>query len=417
MADIVGSIFGLSSQDLINKQRERDQQFAVNVANIYQNPTDRLGALIGASLGGGLARGLFNIQDPQIKAAQDFEAALAEAQQSSTNPAEAMMKLAEKLGSDPRFSRQAAMAKMKAQELEQANSLNQAKIANEEAQSNKFKAEALKALRQDDPVQKLFFEMAKNATPQSVARAIKAGYAIDMLDSPEKVKYSPLAQQLIDAGYVYGSPQFNAKMLEFLEAEKAGKSKGSGNVNVNLGGISPQINMGKVAEEAGKSLGKKLIDIPTADKAEGYVKEALSMLDAGISSGAMANFKVNLAKYSSELGIPIGSIERASNTEIYKAYLGNVVIPMMSQLGGSDSNEELKKMEAILASDVTLEERSMRKILQQAQAAIQRDRAWTEKQQKAGEEGTRIPTQLDQSPTLKATKRYNPKTGKIEVIK
>lgn len=148
MADIVDSIFGLSSQDLINKQRERDQQFAVNVANTYQNPTDRLGALIGASLGGGLARGLFNIQDPQIKAAQDFESALAEAQQSSTNPAEAMMKLAEKLGSDPRFSRQAAMAKMKAQELMNDTQLNNAKVASELAQQRKYEAEAAKASKE-----------------------------------------------------------------------------------------------------------------------------------------------------------------------------------------------------------------------------------------------------------------------------
>ena len=141
MADIVGSLFGLSSQDLINQQRERDQQFAVNVANIYQNPTDRLGALIGASLGGGLARGLFNIQDPQIKAAQDFEAALAEAQQSSTNPAEAMTKLADKLGSDPRFARQAAMAKMKAQELSQESALKTAQIAAENAKASRETAD------------------------------------------------------------------------------------------------------------------------------------------------------------------------------------------------------------------------------------------------------------------------------------
>ena len=142
MADIVGSLFGFSSQELMNQQRQNDQNFATNVANIYQDPGARIGALIGANLGGGLARGVFNIQDPQIKAAQDFEAALAEAQQSSSNPAEAMTKLADKLGSDPRFARQAAMAKMKAQELSQDTLLNQAKIATEQQQQAKYASEA-----------------------------------------------------------------------------------------------------------------------------------------------------------------------------------------------------------------------------------------------------------------------------------
>lgn len=142
MADIVNSLFGLSSMDLINQQRQNDASFASNVANIYQNPNARLGALVGANLGGGLARGLFNIQDPQIKAAQDFEMALVEAQQSSSNPAEAMAKLADKLGSDPRFARQAQVARMKAQELQQDTQLNQAKIATEQVKQAKDLQEA-----------------------------------------------------------------------------------------------------------------------------------------------------------------------------------------------------------------------------------------------------------------------------------
>lgn len=137
MADIVNSIFGLSSQDLRQQQMQNDQAFASSVANIYKRPSNRLGALIGANIGQGLARGLFNIQDPQIQAAQDFEAALAEAQQNSKSPAEAMQYLADKLGADPRFSRQAAMAKMQAQQLNQEQALNQAKIAAETAKANK----------------------------------------------------------------------------------------------------------------------------------------------------------------------------------------------------------------------------------------------------------------------------------------
>lgn len=401
MADIVGSLFGISSQELMNQQRLNDQNFATNVANIYQNPNARLGALIGANLGGGLARGLFNIQDPQIKAAQDFEMALAEAQQTSSNPAEAMMKLADKLGSDPRFSRQAAMARMRAQELEQATSLNQAKIANEEAQSNKFKAETLKALRQDDPVQKLFFELAKNASPKSVAAAIQAGGDIALLDSPETKKFSPLAQQLIDAGYVYGSPQFNAKMLEFLEAEKAGKSKGSGNVNVSVGGIA--IDTGKIAEEAGKAVGKDVAAIENKYAAIDSVEDALAMVDAGINAGFYGPTKQFVAKAT---GGVIGSQAKVENTERFLSYVGNVVIPRLQEFGGNDSVEELKYLRQVMAGEITLEPNSIRKILQDADKKIKRGIERTQRQVESASQGKAPP--LDAGPSRTKQK---PKTA------
>lgn len=421
MADIVNSLFGLPSEDVRQQLYQQQQDFSTQYANTYGNEYDKRNALLGGMVGNAVANlgaGIFGVQDPRLKRATTLESILQSTQQelgeNVNNPAVLYPALQQRLA-EAGFSREAMQVGQVGQKAIQEAQLNQVKTETEVAQGQKFKAEALKALREDDPKQKLFFELAKNASPQSVARAVNAGYDLGMLDSPEKTKYSPLAQQLIDAGLVYRSPEFNAKMLELIDADKTGKAKGSGNVSVNIGGISPQINMGKVAEEAGKSLGKKLIDIPTADKAESYVNEALGMLNEGISSGALGPLKQNIAKYSAAIGVPIGNVDRASNTEVYKAYLGNVVIPMMAQLGGSDSNEELKKMESILASDITLEEKSMRKILSQAKAAIQRDRKWTESQQKAGETGKAIPTRLENTP--KATRRYNQQTKQFEEIK
>ena len=411
MADIVGSLFGFSSQELMNQQRQNDQNFATNVANIYQDPGARIGALIGANLGGGLARGVFNIQDPQIKAAQDFEAALAEAQQSSTNPAEAMMKLAEKLGSDPRFARQAAMAKMKAQELEQATSLNQAKIANEEAQSNKFKAEALKALRQEDPVQKLFFELAKNASPKSVATAVQAGGDISLLDSPETKKFSPLAQQLIDAGFEYGTPQFNQKMLEFLEADKAGKAKGSGNVSVSIGPTT--ISPTKVSEEAGKVVGKAVGEIENKYSAIDSIQEAKNVLEKGINAGFYGPSKTLLTKATG-----VGSTAKVQNTEEFISYIGNTVVPRLQEFGGNDSVEELKYLQGIMGGNIQLEPASIKRILESAERKIQRGIERLQRQEESARKGTTPP--LDAGPSrgslVKPTKRWNPKTKSLEVI-
>jgi len=127
------------------------------------------------------------------------------------------------------------------QKAMQESSLGQAQVLSEKAQAAKYNAEATKALREGNPSQALFFKMAEKATPQSVAKALQAGMDISLLDSPDVAKYSPLAQQLIDAGIPYGTPEFSKKMMEFLEAEKTGKSKGSGNVSVNVGGIAIEI--------------------------------------------------------------------------------------------------------------------------------------------------------------------------------
>lgn len=144
MADIVNSLFGLSSQELMLKQREADQAFASGIAGAYQDPASRIGAMIGANLGGGLARNLFNIQDPQIQAARDFESMLAQAQQSSSSSAEAMQKLSSMLAGDPRFARQASIAAMKAQELGQQQEMfnldKQAKQATIENTTNTIAA-------------------------------------------------------------------------------------------------------------------------------------------------------------------------------------------------------------------------------------------------------------------------------------
>ena len=427
MADIIGSLFGItpSLQDQ-SRLMQREQNFGlgslygqatVNTRapaarqQAYINKQGAQSALAGELVG--RVGGLFGLQDPALKRAQDLEAVLQQTQaelgEAGQDPSVLYPTIQQKLA-DLGYTKEAMQIGMIGQKAIQEAGLNQAKITNELTQAQKYKAEALKALREDDPAQKLFFELAKKASPKSIALAINNGYDISLLDSPEAVKMSPLAQQLIDAGFVYGSPEFNAEMRKMLDAERTGKSKGTGNVSVNVG-----IDQSKQAEEAGKALGKKLIDLPTADKAESYVNNALSMIDEGISTGALGPIKQQIAKYSSALGVPIGNVDRASNTEVYKAYLGNVVIPMMAQLGGSDSNEELKKMEAILASDITLEEKSMRRILREAKAAIQRDRQWTEKQQKAGEKGEQIPTRLEQG--RKPTRRYNPKTKQFEEIK
>lgn len=413
MADIVSSLFGLSPRE--QYARDRQQEFetqARTVSGMYDNQYDRQNAYLGSKLGSLIGQGvgnLFGLQDPALKRMSGLEGVLQEAQQElgqdMADPTKLYPTLADKL-QQRGFGREAAMVSMQGQDAINQWKLKQAQVENEAAQTQKYKAEAIKAAREDNPQMKVFQELAKNSSPKAVAQAIANGYDISLLDSPEKTKMSGKAQELVDAGFAYGTPEFNAKMNEYIQSDITGKKKGSGT------NVSVSIDASKMADAAGKKVGEKLADIPLQLKAKEALQGGLAQLDQGINSGIYANIKQGLTKAT---GGAIGSSQKVENTEVYKSYIGNVVIPMMAQLGGSDSNEELRKMEGIVAGDLTLEAGSMRRILKSAQAAIDRDIARAKQQEGAALNKERAP--VDNLAPLQPVKRYNRATGKMEMVK
>jgi hypothetical protein len=178
------------------------------------------------------------------------------------------------------------------------------------------------------------------------------------------------------------------------------------------GASNIEVSATSMAKEEGKGVGAKLVDIPSALTAIDALNGALAQLDQGVNSGIYGQVKQTLTKASGGL---IGSEAKVQNTEVYKSYIGNVVIPMMKMLGGSDSNEELRKMEAIYAGDMVLEAGSMKQIITNAILGINRDIARTKGQESAVLGGKEMP--VDRSPDVprKSTRVWNAKTGKLEV--
>jgi hypothetical protein len=176
---------------------------------------------------------------------------------------------------------------------------------------------------------------------------------------------------------------------------------------------------GKQAEAAG-SKGGTLVGEASAKVGAGYrsldaISDALETVDSGIYGGGYGPLAEATAKYT--FGV-VGNQERLVNTEAFRAYIGNVVIPMMQQLGGSDSNEELKKMEAIAGGNTKLEPAAIKRILNSARKAIKNDLARLEKQQEAVMSGQPLPLgPVGSQNTPRATKKYNPTTGQLETIK
>jgi len=198
-------------------------------------------------------------------------------------------------------------------------------------------------------------------------------------------------------------------------------AKGKSDVG-ELAGAVGKLAAGLAGEQA-KSAGSKggaLVGEATAKVGAGYrsldaISDALETVESGIYAGGYGPLEEAAAKYTKGV---LGNQDRLVNTEAFRAYIGNVVIPMMQQLGGSDSNEELKKMEAIAGGNTKLETAAIKRILKSARTAIKNDLARLEKQQEAVMSGQPLPLgPVGSQNTPRATKKYNPATGKLETIK
>lgn len=124
------------------------------------------------------------------------------------------------------------------------------------------------------------------------------------------------------------------------------------------------------------------------------VGSATEMLDKGIYSGFWADWKMTAAKAGP------GSKEKVANTEQFQAHIGNIVIPRLTEFGGNDSNEELKYLQKVMAGDIKMEEKALRKILESAERKIARGIARTRK--RAQETG--LPSD-EETPAPKAEKQ------------
>ncbi|CDM57368.1 hypothetical protein [Rhizobium favelukesii] len=78
-------------------------------------------------------------------------------------------------------------------------------------------------------------------------------------------------------------------------------------------------------------------------------QEALDAIDGGLFSGAIGEQKLAASKLLEAFGIDTGQRDKILNSERVNAATMDAVLGRMQQLGGNDSNEELKRMQASLA--------------------------------------------------------------------
>lgn len=146
------------------------------------------------------------------------------------------------------------------------------------------------------------------------------------------------------------------------------------------------------SKEYGKEIGKEASVAGKTGEAADSISSALGILDKGIYAGTYGEAKKFAAK-----ALP-GDKQTVSNTEEFIAHIGNVVIPRMRDLGGSDTEEELRYMRAITGGDLKMEPESIKRILISAERKIQAKQERLRREGKAVGLGEKIDASIPPKP-------------------
>ena len=393
MAEIVGSLFGITADQYERNLAAQDQARAIQMANLA--PGVRGAAMIQAGAAG-LGRGIGNLlgaQDPQL---QLISARNQVARQIDPSNPESFMSAAQMLAQmgDTQGATALADAGRKAQSelalITQRNAAAQASGAQRQGadpfeqlvRTGKYTPASLAAYRQSGDVGQLeLMEKTKDDVVVVGNALVSKSSGRPIYQGPDTKKVSGFAQELIDAGLTPGTEPFQKRMLEYVGGKITGAAKGTGNVSVSVGGVG--LDPKKASDAASKVVGENVANIENQFSLQTAVGDALTLLSKGIYAGAYGPEQGFVAKFTG-----IGSRDKVINTEQFFANIGEIVIPRLQQFGGNDSNEELKYLQRVVAGDQRLEPEAMKRILASAEKKIQNN--ITRLQKQAG--GGQLPT-------------------------
>lgn len=373
MAEVVNSLFGITPESL---QADRDaalQAQALQYAKL--DPFQRATAAIysGANKLGGAVGGMLGAQDPEMVKATNLQSIM---RQADTTTPEGLATLAQTLNQQG-FGQQALQVMDRAQALR----LTGAKISAEEALAQQRLREKAAA----DPFQKLV-ETGKY-TPASLQKYKESGNVSDL-----DLKTSDAKTQVVDTAD--GQLLINSNTGEVIAniGKKPTKPGIGSEIAAGLSPILGAIAKGqaqKSGEAAGTDVGKQTAAIEGKYTALNSVQDALDVVNKGIYAGGYGPLQEGLAKYSGGI---LADKQRLVNTEEFRAYIGDVVIPRLTEFGGNDSVEELKYLKSVMAGETTMESKAIQRILGKAKEKIQRGITRIQDQQKAIAKGEQLPT-------------------------
>jgi len=390
--NIVAGLFGLTPQMYGEQQRRSALQEGITLAQL--DPASRGAALTygGArSLGGAIA-GAMGIEDPQLKM---ISARNTIAQQIDQSDPESILKGAQMLAQAGDQQGAMALAQYARQAqgemalVQQRQAASQASLASASRERQQAVNPNIQVANEIGTLEAslLDIENAPDSPDRTRAKNLlnfRLTALKNLTTKPEKEKLSAFGQELVDAGLTPGTEPYIKRMNEYLEKKLEGVKKGTG--NVTIGGIN--VDTGAAAKAAGKIVGENVANVENQFSLETAYKDALSLLNKGIYSGAFGPEQAAATKYS--LGL-LGNQKKLENTEVFLANIGEIVIPRLVQFGGNDSNEELKYLQNVVAGNQRLEPESMKRILASAEKKVQNNIKRLNLQAQAAKGGTELP--------------------------
>lgn len=351
--------------------------------NIYRN-VNRLGRGAASLLGA-------DVQDPAMRKASQIRQL---ASQFDTNTPEGMMEFAGALRQiDPQLAMQAAQQAQAMVKTQSEIAKNVAAATRERQQSippDIVKAQTISGLKQ--AIRSL---EGQEQTPEiaSTLQTYKDQLeALEPKEKPTKPVVSELGKLIAERNLLDPVKDkesidiYNAKIKKLTTGKSIGEELAAG--LTPLVGAIAKGQAQKAGETAGADVGKQSAAIQGKYTALSSLRDALDVVDRGIYAGGYGPLEEALAKYGAGI---VGNKNRLVNTEEFRSYIGDVVIPRLQDFGGNDSVEELKYLRSVMAGETTLESASIKRILQNAEKKIRAGIKRLEAQQKAITKGEPVP--------------------------
>jgi len=156
----------------------------------------------------------------------------------------------------------------------------------------------------------------------------------------------------------------------------------------------------KEAEKAGTGVAEEGLAVQNRYDALDSLKEANNMLSQGIYAGFYGPAQEFVS--AATQGV-IGDKKRLANTQKFRSYIGEVVIPRLKDFGGSDTVEELTYLRSVLAGDTKLEPEAIKGILKSSEEKIRARIKRLQQQQQSVRTGTQLPVGPVNNRTVKRT--------------
>lgn len=351
--------------------------------NIYRN-VNRLGRSVAGLLGA-------DVQDPAMRKASQIRQL---ASQFDTNTPEGMMEFAGALRQiDPQLAMQAAQQAQAMVKTQSEIAKNVAAATRERQQSippDIVKAQTISGLKQ--AIRSL---EGQEQTPEiaSTLQTYKDQLeALEPKEKPTKPVVSELGKLIAERNLL--DPVKDKESIDIYNAKIKKLTTGKSIGEELIAGFTPLVGAlvkgqaQKAGETAGADVGKQSAGVQGKYAALSSLRDALDVVDRGIYAGGYGPLEEALAKYGAGI---VGNKNRLVNTEEFRSYIGEVVIPRLQDFGGNDSVEELKYLRSVMAGETTLESASIKRILQNAEKKIRAGIKRLEAQQKAITKGEPVP--------------------------